>query len=276
MPSERKRNLRRPPGPASRRRSAFTLIEVLVSVSIIAVLVAVLLPALAQARRTVEATTCLSNLKQMATAAHSYTAAYGRYVPYQFTNPKSRIAYNWDRTLVPSPTDPARLLARPGLLWEGRILPQVNQCPSYHGASNDSGYPYSGYNYNTSYVGWCDYTPELDARYRPTGRLVAAADPARPDQIRRPAACAVFGDGEFAGGANKYMRSPLPGRDTFSGRSAGTQGFRHLKRTNIAFADGHAAPHADRFAETGSTTESPAVPAHVGFLSPDNRMYDLD
>ena len=50
-------------------------------------------------------------------------------------------------------------------------------------------------------------------------------------------AAAIFGDGEYKGGANKFMRAPFdsPGDDSFNGRYAGTQGFRHLTTTNVAF-----------------------------------------
>ncbi len=67
----------RPPRPAS-RRFAFTLIELLVVISIIALLVGILLPALASARVTAREVKCLSNLKQIGIAAHSYQADEGR------------------------------------------------------------------------------------------------------------------------------------------------------------------------------------------------------
>lgn len=64
-----------------RRCRAFTLIEVLVVVAIIALLLAILLPSLEQARRMSRATVCLSNLKQIGNACMTYSVESGGFVP---------------------------------------------------------------------------------------------------------------------------------------------------------------------------------------------------
>ena len=55
-----------------RRRTGFTLIELLVVIAIIAILAAILFPAFARARKAAQATTCLSNLKQIGGATLLY------------------------------------------------------------------------------------------------------------------------------------------------------------------------------------------------------------
>jgi prepilin-type processing-associated H-X9-DG protein/prepilin-type N-terminal cleavage/methylation domain-containing protein len=67
--------------PSSRPRKCggFTLVELLVVIFIVAVLVALMLPAVQNAREAARCVQCTNNLKQLAIAAHQFENVYGKY-----------------------------------------------------------------------------------------------------------------------------------------------------------------------------------------------------
>ncbi|MEX0744129.1 MAG: prepilin-type N-terminal cleavage/methylation domain-containing protein [Phycisphaeraceae bacterium] len=252
------------------RIHAFTLIELLVVLTIMALLIGILLPALGRARETARRVVCLSNLRQMSAATHAYLTNHRDYFPPALHGLyDAGPIYGWDFIHMPDGS------TQPGLIWSGGGALEIQQCPGMTGNANWAGDPYTGYNYNTSYLGGPTEPP---GGWALVGGMPATA---RLSEVRSPSTCAVFGDGAFGAGANKFMRSPREGpRDTDIGgavpaRGAGAQAFIHLGATNASFVDGHATafdtPHRNTYPAALS-----AMGPNAGFLSDDNRLYDFD
>ena len=74
-----------------RGRKAFTLVELLVVIGIIAVLIGILLPALSRARASAQIVACKSNLRQLVLATHMFANEHGGYLPKSENNGSPRM-----------------------------------------------------------------------------------------------------------------------------------------------------------------------------------------
>jgi len=107
-------------------KKAFTLIELLVVIAIIAILAALLLPALAQAKRKAWGIACISNLKQLTLAAQVYAGDNQEAIPPNVGGgPDAWII--GDVSLLPGCTNVANIYA--GLLWKYTGSAALYQCP---------------------------------------------------------------------------------------------------------------------------------------------------
>lgn len=76
-------------------RRGFTLIELLVVIAIIAILAAILFPVFGKVRNKAEATSCLSNLKQLGTAVQMYVQNYDMRLPPHNDDEMPYPPYDW-------------------------------------------------------------------------------------------------------------------------------------------------------------------------------------
>ena len=114
-------------------RHAFTLIELLVVITVIAILVALLLPAVQQAREAARMTSCKNKLKQIGLALHNYHDAHTRFPP-------SSVAEHCTNLMASGPPfnhncgglsgDPIMFNA-PRIPWSIMVLPYLEQGAAY-------------------------------------------------------------------------------------------------------------------------------------------------
>jgi prepilin-type N-terminal cleavage/methylation domain-containing protein len=101
----------------ARRQRAFTLVEMLVVISIIAVLAALLLPAVQMAREASRRASCSNNLRNLALAAQNFDSA------------KNRLPASQTYLTLPAYTAPPSLVGAPAAVlgWVHELMPYIER-----------------------------------------------------------------------------------------------------------------------------------------------------
>jgi prepilin-type N-terminal cleavage/methylation domain-containing protein/prepilin-type processing-associated H-X9-DG protein len=177
--------------PRVHSRQAFTLIELLVVIAIIAILAAMLLPALGKAKERALRVNCVSNLKQVGIGIAIYTSENDDKLPPNrvSVNPGDSVWYPYE---IGRQTGVNAWTAGPhnlGSLWQSKAIPEgkLFYCPSgkrfpgnfrYDTYSQNGNWPFgqpaSDPNYNQGIVrSGFSYFPQSKTKETVTGKLIA-------------------------------------------------------------------------------------------------------
>ncbi len=240
-------------------RQGWSLFECVLTITLVAVTVSMLIPAIRRAYESALDARCKSNLRQLAMACTEYARCNGHF-PWGLKTEDGYSSYCWDFK-----KRSGSAFYEPGDLWQGYHAGDIVQCPKCrHVYDNWDGNGYTGYNYNCAYVGKVE------------GDYAARREPLRYDEAKDFERLALFGDGGYSGGPNKFMRAPKADErfdaSAKSLRQAGTQAFRHLGHTNVAFADGHVEALFKSYKANGKEGWV-STKAMTGFICEDNALY---
>lgn len=256
---------------------AFTLIEVMVVIGIIALLLSMLLPGLAAAREQARGIVCRSNIRQLALANDYYASDNGGvYVPGAADFVKNLHRWHGQRERLSEPFDARRGPLVAYLGQDGAI----RQCPTFPAdqiAAESGGFERGngGYGYNNAFVG-------VQLKAHSSGEYTVSNDRAGANVrwIQRPHETVMFTDSGFAArGLIEYSFCEpryLPSYPTI--RATPSIHFRHRKLANVAWCDGHVDAQTITLTHWSHLYPSDPKRFNIGWFgaSDDNRLFDLN
>jgi len=235
------------------RKAEFTLIELLIVVSIIAILAGMLLPALGSAREKAKGISCIGNIKQIALA---------------------NVQYAGDNDGYPSPYKGVNLGMGAGIFWLGEKASGKG-----YDLTSENGhlYPYThggkvyvcpdqvmrGTIDNADYAGGIGYSQNVGGH--------------KLSSVKKASGILAFADSATSTMAGGTELRGFPSINT-DYDSFGSVHFRHIKRTNVGWLDGHASSEGisrGDFSKQMYDLDKENFAGHLGNKTDDN-VYTIE
>jgi len=241
------------PSGGRRRANAFTLIELLVVIAIIAILAAMLLPALKKARDVAKQAVCGSQLRQVSFNFHAYLDDYASFYPPSFSHATDNVTWAWNRYSMGDYFNYEGLPGRnPIFVCPSAINDSALAMPDPPSLPRDYAYTYgSKWDPNVRPIGWqvCELAnipaTKMTTVQRPD-RTILVAERARTEwagKVTPQNWASGWGIGlAWQNNVNADLMDAAP-VVVFS---------RHNNRINAVHADGHAETHGRQDFSTGN------------------------
>lgn len=205
-----------------KKSRGFTLIELLIVIAIIAILAAMLLPALNKAREVAKSSGCLSNQKQIGIAMNLYRDDNQEYFPPWIDAVLPSSSWNWAWELKKDYKLSLKVYTCPSAAM--LTASNIYLTPAYN--NNASGFYYSNYGYNYYYVG---------GSYRPTTDATLMYKSRKMPQFKHPSSTFLTVD------SCNSVTAPTISYCIVNDQGASTLNFhdRHAGGANMLWMDGH-------------------------------------
>lgn len=217
--------------PIASAKDGFTLVELLVVIGIIAVLIAMLLPALQKAREAANRTNCLSNLRQLGITVRMYAVQNNDYAPIGTTTEQAQAhhyAYYYNAGW-PNNAEPRWFGVLSDMLIKNTVNPRVLYCPA------------GEFQLNTPTNPWPALTPLAPGDQT---RVSYCMRPLGSSANRQPWQLVIWRDNiqNLPMPSNTRKLSKLGNRAIIADLASRPQHIQRIHRTgvNVAYADGSA------------------------------------
>jgi prepilin-type N-terminal cleavage/methylation domain-containing protein len=259
----------------------FTLVELLVTVGIIAILGALLLPALSRARQQARQTQCINNLRQLYLANTMYADEHnGHYVtaaPDINVGFGGRTRWHGERLTADNSSDfdPKR-----GPLAEYLPDARVKECPVFFEFKRrgevDNAFESGtgGYGYNAAYIGGTYYMNDF---------LKAPMQTTQDSRVMHPGETIMFADAALPEGDHlieygfleppHFVSEDFPQGNPAWGLASPSLHFRHFGRATVIWCDGHITSEKWSFAPDTNVFDGNNLRWGVGWFGPENNRY---